>query len=124
MIPTAPQQPCGEHIKLVREQAELHVLVRAHADSTRQSLDRILDLLQGQGGDGLTDRVTRLETRVVQTDDNIERLAIAIQGANGDGGVVGRMGKLERAWAMLIGIAIASGAAGAGFAKLLSLIGS
>lgn len=128
MTPPVLIAPCPEHVNLVREQTELSVLFRAHADSTRQSLEHILTLLQGQAGaDGLTDRVTKLETRLTifmpQIDENIERLITVIQGKNGNGGIVGRIGKLERVWAMLIGVGLASGAAGAGFAKLFSLIG-
>lgn len=128
MTPPNSSQTCSEHTKLIREQAELNVLLKAHVDTMQQSISRILSLLQGQGGaDGLTDRVTKLETQlrtfITQTDENIEKLVTAIQGKDGNGGVVGRMSKLERVWAMLIGVAIASGAAGAGFAKLISLIG-
>jgi hypothetical protein len=121
-------QTCAEHNKLIREQTELGVMFRTHADATRQSLERILALLQGQGGSvGLSDRVTKLETHfesfITQTDTHIEKLVTAIQGKDGDGGIAGRMGKLERVWALLIGVAIASGAAGAGFVKLFSLVG-
>jgi len=120
---------CPEHNKLVREQTELNILFRAHAETTSQNLTRILNLLQGQGGaDGLTDRATRLEAHLTnfmtQTDEYLERLVTAIQGKDGNSGLVSRMGKLERGWAMFIGVAIASGVAGAGFAKLIGLVGN
>ena len=125
---TLPGTLCGEHTKIVHEQTELSIMFRTHAESTKQSLERILILLQGQSGaDGLLDRMTKLETRfsgfMTQTDEGVTRLATAIQGKNGNDGLVGRVNRLERMWAMLIGIAIASGAAGAGFAKLFSLLG-
>lgn len=115
---------CSEHNDMVREQVELGTLFRSHAENTKERLERILDLLQGSSGKGgLSDRVTRLEAQLTTTDEHLENLVAAIQGKDGNGGLVGRMGKLEKVWAMLIGVAIASGLAGAGFAKLLGLLG-
>lgn len=105
---------CAEHTKFAIAQAELLVMFKDHAENMKKSLDTIIRCLQGEPGvAGLTERVGKLETHVCD-------LTKVIQG-NGSTGLVGRMGKLERVWAMLIGVAIASGAAGAGFWKLLSL---
>ncbi len=115
---------CDDHDRLSHTITEVKVLFKAHAEQTQATLETLVHLLQGHNGsDGLAGRVTKLETQLTQTDENIERLVVAVQGKDGNGGLVGRMGKLERIWATVIGVAIAGGAAGAGFAKLLAVIG-
>jgi hypothetical protein len=65
---------------------------------------------------------TNLTNFRTSTDENIKKLVAAVEGKDGNGGVVGRLGKLERGWALFVGVAVASGAAGAGFAKLLAVL--
>ena len=123
MNPPLGTSTCVEHAKVLHDQTELSTMFKAHAEITRQQLDRILVLLQGPAGTGgLSDRVATLETRLTQTDEHVERLVKAIEGVDGAGGLIGRIGKLERGWALFIGVAVTSGAAGAGFAKLLAFL--
>jgi hypothetical protein len=118
---------CKEHGELSKLVVRMATLVE---EKMLPSQDRMLHILEGANGNkGICDRVGSLEHDSTTTRDKMDRVVVLLEGEDGSGGFGGRMAKMERTfdrvWAMLIGVALAGGAAGIGIWKgIAALLGS
>lgn len=114
---------CTEHqaiatglIDVDRKVSELNGIVRNQMIPQQA---KILAALNGSQ-DSLATRLTRVEAGGTDHHGSIEEVKVLLRGQDGNGGLTGRVGKLERMWAYVAGGIAVGGTAAVGMIKVLS----